>query len=158
MVMAKNQRSRNTYMYGNVAYDVKPRVKKPTKKRVIITKKKKNSLAKKLKLMSAVGILFIVSFITLCRFATIVNLSNEIRKVRAEVVSLQKDNENIRVEIAKKDNIKQIEMLATKKYGMVAVESENTVFMKVEPLTAVSNTNQKETAFHMIQRVLGLIY
>lgn len=158
MVMAKNQRNRNAYVYGNVAYDVKPRVKKPSKKRVIVTKKRKNSLAKKLKLMSAVGILFIVSFITLCRFATIVNLSNEIRKVRTEVASMQKENENIRVEIAKKDNIKQIEMLATKKYGMVAVESKNTVFMTVKPLTAVSNVKQNETAFHMIQRILGLIY
>lgn len=156
--MVNNKRYQKNYTYGNVAYDFEPQIDKKKKninKNTVI--KTKKSLKVKLKLITCVAVLFALSFLTLCRFATIIKITNDISTIKTELKKAQNANEDIKVKIAKFNNIKNIETVAVNKYGMVVPDSKSVVYVDVKPLSA-SVDMPKPTAFQLIQRLLGLIY
>lgn len=155
--MVKSEKQRKRYTYGNVAYDIEPEIKEKSQK---IHKKKRNNkknLKVKLKLMSTIITIFLISFLLVCRFTTIISMSNEVRQIRAQVEDMQKENDNIKVEIATLNNIKNIEDIAVSKEGMIAPNPDEIYYVKVKPLT-LPVEKQKASAFHTIQKFLGLIY
>lgn len=165
MVVKNNNPRTSGYVYGNAAYDYekqskvvkekqKQEVQRPKKKKI-----KKNKVKVKLKLMLAVAIIFVMSFITVGRYTTILALSSDIRSQKGEVQKIQKENQNINVELAKLNNLKTIESDAINKYFMVKPTKETTYFINVKPLKSENaKVDKKETALNAVQRILGLIY
>lgn len=157
MVMVKNKKSAKPYTYGNVAYDIQPEKESNRKRKAQKSKKPNTALRAKLKIIGMVGILFIFSFLTISRFTVIISMSADVRGIKKQITNIQKENENIKVELANLDNIRKIEDYAVNKYGMVVPEKNQIVFVDVKPLTN-SSEETKFTAFQTIQKLLGLIY
>ena len=155
--MVNNNVSKYTYNYGNTAVELKPEVKREEKPQIKKQRRPKNNLKLKVKMMSIIVIVGVFSFLTLLRFASIVNLQSEIRNVKKEIVEIQKENENIRVQIAKQNNLKKIEELAVSQYKMVEPKLDSILYVDVKPLS-LPEEKEKTTALDFVQRLLGLIY
>jgi cell division protein FtsL len=157
LVMVKSKNQGQSYTYGNIAYDIKPEKKKIKKKKRSVKKQSNVKVKDKLKLISYIGVVFLLAFLTIARFTVILKMSADIRDVKSQIKRVQKDNENIRVELARIDNIKSIEEIAVSQYGMVVPKREQIVYVDVKPINRAVE-KPKQTAFQMIQRLLGLIY
>jgi cell division protein FtsL len=155
--MVNNNASVNSYNYGNTAVEFKPEVKRVVTKQPKRKKSAKNESKLKLKMVAVVGVVCIFSFLTLLRFASIINIQGNIRLMKEEIVKIQKDNENIRVDIAKQNNLKKIEEAAVHKYSMATPEINQILYVDVKPL-AILQEEDKTTALQFVQRLLGLIY
>lgn len=162
MVVKNN--SKANYVSGNVAYDYEKQKKvtkevkpssniKPKKKKV-----NKNKDKIKIKLMLSIGIVFFMAFIVVGRYTTILTLSSEVRADKKEVEKIQKENQNLNVDIAKLNNLNVMED-AIAKYGLIKPTSENTYFISVNPLDKKdTKEDSKKSALTTTQRILGLIY
>jgi cell division protein FtsL len=157
LVMVKNKNSIKSYTYGNVAYDMQPEKESKIKRKARKVKKTNTDLRAKLKVIAMIGMIFVFSFLTISRFTVIISMSADVRGIKKEITKIQKENENIKVELATMDNIKKIEDYAVNKYGMVVPERNQIVYIDVKPLTN-SSEETKFTAFQTIQKLLGLIY
>lgn len=154
MVMVKNKSS---YTYGNVAYDFETEVKREEKNLKNIKPNNKKKTKAKLKLMVYVAGLFLLSFLSLCRFASIIRITNNIYAVKKEIKQVEKSNEDLKVAMAKYNNIKNIESVAVSK-GMVVPSSDCIVYLDVQPLTSLEEKEVKYDKYSFVKRILGLIY
>lgn len=155
--MVKNKKySSNTYTYGNVAYDYEPEIKKKVKSpKVPRTKKKANS---KLKLIKMIVIVFVMAFMVTVRFTAIMNINSDIRQLKTDIKTVQQDNENIKVEIAKLNNIRNLEKLAVEKEGMRVPSANEVFYVDVKPLTLSTDTKKTETTLSLIKQLFGALY
>lgn len=155
MVMANNK---NPYSYGNVAYDFEMDIIKEEKKRKNPKVNNKKKTKAKLKIMGYVTVLFLLSFLSLCRFAAIIKITNNIHSIKKDIKQAQKQSEDLKVKMAKYNNIKNIEESAIAKYGMVVPDKQNIKYVDVKPLTASASMQQKDDKITFVKRLLGLIY
>lgn len=152
--MVKNEKRSYNYTYGNTAYELQPEIVKKEKKKA--SRRPKKNTKKKLKVMSMIGVVCIFSFLSLARFSAIINLQGNIRFVKSEISKIQKENENLEVDIAESNNIKAVQEVAVNNYKMVYPENSDIVYVDVNPLT-LPDDNEKKSAFQFVQRLLGLL-
>ncbi|MEF9951810.1 MAG: hypothetical protein RR840_00315 [Clostridium sp.] len=161
MVRKNNKPNSREYVYGSVAYDYKKKqvekqgLQKPVKKKV---RKSKSRVKLKVKVLGMVAAIFIMSFVCVGRYTAILALSTDIRAQKTAVSTLQSENQNISVELAKKNNLKAIEADAINIHNMVRPTKESTFFISVNPLGDKDTKPSKDSALSTMQRVLGLIY
>ena len=144
----------NNYTYGNLAYEI-PAEEKENQK-VSSAKNKKTSVKLKLRAITYVLAIFSLSFLVLCRFAYIYKVNNDLRAVNQELKVAENNNENVSLEIAKLNNIKNIEDTALKA-GMVIPDKVNIHYISAKPLTAEPVEPEQKTA-SLVQRLFGIIY
>lgn len=157
--MVKNDKYQNNYTYGNVAYKLQPEIEHQEKVKKQPKKNNKAQINIKLKMMGLLGVLTVCSFLLLCRFAQINTVTGNIRTIKSEIKSVQKENENLEVNIASVNNIKDIENNAVSKYGMIVPDKNAVVYIDVKKLTVNEETDTKNVSvFDSVQRLLGLIY
>lgn len=155
MVVAKNKKASTKYIYGNVAYDLEPEISRNVEKKVVKSIKNKNS--HKFKLMGKIVVIFVLSFILVCRFTMVMNLTYNIRNIKTQIGQINNENENIKISIAQINNIKSIEKIAVGKDGMVVPDRSHIMYVSVKPLT-LSSEKYSQSSLRMVQRLLGLIY
>jgi cell division protein FtsL len=152
----KTKYNNSKYVYGNVAYDLEqeiaPKIKKNTSNNKKTTKK-----FSKLKMVSKIIVVFALSFVLVYRFAIILELTYDIRNVKTEIASVIDANENIKIDLAEKNNLKDIEKVAVGNRGMIIPEQNQIQYVCVKPLTPTTD-KYSPSAFQMMQRLLGLIY
>ena len=162
-MVEKNKKPRTSrYVYGNTAYDLEVQRKTVKEEKVSQVPKPKKRKSKKkykikLKIISSVAMIFIMAFIVVGRYTTILTLSNEVRSEKQEIQNIQKENANIKVELAKLNNLEEIKNIATSKYGMIKPTKDVTYYLSVKPLGEETKDNKK-SALTKMQRILGLIY
>jgi cell division protein FtsL len=157
--MEKNKKYSRNYMYGSTAYDLQPEINKE-KKQKNVKKPRKNSKAK-FKLMGSVIAISFLSLFILTRFASIVKLTYDVRSIKSEIRKVQEENDNIKVEMAKLNNIKSIEKMAVGKLGMVVPDKKQVVYIDVKPLTSLKENKELKTASEagkVVQKIFGLIH
>lgn len=134
---------------GNYQYETSPRKLqpeyKPNKKKVkpyneekVTTRKKVNkNIKKKAKLntKSQVTLYVIIGFLALfavCyRNSQITESFNEKEKLKKELSSIQKENEQLKVNIENSLNLKNIEQMAKEKLGMQKLENSQKVYVNL---------------------------
>ena len=137
--MAYNSR----YQYGTSPrklvpeYDKKPKKypKKSTSRRLKTDTKKqtktklkehKQSQAKTiLYVLTVFGILFIISY----RNSIIAEDFSKIKNLKASLASIEKENEQLKVNIESNLNLKNIEEIATSQLGMQKLNNDQTIYM-----------------------------
>jgi cell division protein FtsL len=156
--MEKSKKYPKNYVYGSTAYDLQPEINYEKRQKVV--KKPKKNQKTKFKLMGNVIAISIISLFILTRFASIVKLTYDIRAVKSEIRKAQKENENIKVEIAKSDNIRSLEQTAVGKLGMLIPDKKQIVYIDVKPLTSLKENTDKKTASagEVVQKIFGLIH
>lgn len=157
--MEKNKKYPKNYVYGNVAYNLEPEIN-PRRKQ-IKRKKTNNKVKIKRKMVVSIVLIACISLLALSRFASVIKLTYDIRGIKSEIKTLQEANENIRVQIAKKSNIKSIEETAVNELGMVIPDKSQIVYIDVKPLTSLagrSNEGEKTAANQFVQKIIGLLH
>lgn len=154
LVMKKNQLNYNNYAYGSVAYDFEPVVEK---KKKINKGKKVNYKAnqKRLKLILFIGLVSVLSFFVLCRYSHIIKMTYDVRSIKKDIVKMQKMNEDITVEIAKHNNIRNIETAALNN-GMIVPPKEKVIYVDIKPLTPLGEEKKRENN-SFVHKILGFI-
>jgi cell division protein FtsL len=152
----KTKYNSSKYVYGNVAYDIEeeiaPRIKKNTS-----NKKKTSREFSKLQMVGKIIVVFALSFLLVYRFAIILELTYDIRNIKTEIASVIDTNENIKIDLAGKNNLRDIEKIAVGKRGMIVPEQNQIQYVCVKPLTPTMD-KYSPSAFQMMQRLLVLIY
>lgn len=144
------------YMKGSVAYKLE-------EKKDLETKQEKSKKIKKkpynfAKFVVMVIFVSLISFALLVRFFSILKLNAEIRSIKKEIKLMQDENDNLRVEIAKLNNIKDIDRIAVQKYGMIIPHPSDVHYLEVTPLNIADNEEKKQNNnLAFIYRLLGLI-
>lgn len=156
LVMVNNNVSVNSYTYGNTARELVPEIKRERKPQVKQRKNPKNALKAKFKIMLSIVAICAISFLILLRFASIVNMQGNIKIVKEDIAKLQKNNENIKVDIALHNNLKNIEDAAVKGHNMTVPQLESIYYVDVKPLT-LPEKEENTTALSFLSRLLGLI-
>lgn len=129
--MVEDSRKSRTvnYNYGSVAYDFEKRYdneqENARKKNKSI--KIKNQKKFRTKAIGRVAVLFIMSLLVLYRFSYIITISNNISKIEANIKTVQNNNEDMMIKMAKKNNINDIENTATGKLGMIKASSNQII-------------------------------
>jgi cell division protein FtsL len=156
--MEKSKKYSKNYVYGSTAYDLQPETNDEKRQKVV--KKPKKNQKSKFKLMGNVIAISIISLFILTRFASIVKLTYDVRAVKSEIRKVQEENENIKVEIAKSDNIRSLEQAAVGKLGMIIPDKKQIVYIDVKPLTSLKENTGKKTASagEVVQKIFGLIH
>lgn len=94
------------------------RRKQQKKEMDLLNKRKEKSLKNKLGIMLSIGIVFSIGMILVLRFAYICNLRQQVIDTQNQITTISRENENLKVELLKYDNIKYIEKVATEKLNM----------------------------------------
>lgn len=160
MVMDKRKRISGNYTYGNVAYNIQPERKpeaRPVKRTKIgKSKKSKNALKIKLKLMRSVALFGVVTFLILSRTAQINSLTANVRSLKKEITNVQKENANLEVQIASACNLKNIEETATNSHKMITPNSNNVKYIQTEALAQVQENKEESVKVGFdIKKLLG---
>lgn len=146
MVMEKRKRIAGNYTYGNVAYNIEPERRpdaKPIKKTKIgHSRKAKKALKIKLKLMWYVALLGTMTFLVLSRAARINGLAADVRSIKEDITTVQKENADLEVKIASACNLKSIEKTATNSYKMITPDSNNVNYIQVEELSQIQEEKE----------------
>lgn len=147
------------YVHGSVA------VKIPSQKQREENIVKKNNINKinkakphYKKFITMVICISIFSIFTLVRYVNILKLNSDIRSIKKEIKLLQNENENINVELANLNKIKNIDKIAIEKYGMIIPHPSDINYIDVKPLTFAKEEIKQERTLGYILRLLGLIY
>ncbi|WP_125152212.1 septum formation initiator family protein [Clostridium rectalis] len=122
------------YIRGNTALapQVEPEIKKEKSKkkqnRSKILKKKNKSIQKKAKTIKSISIAFIIGVALLSRYSYIYNMQQNLNNINKGITKLNKNNENLKVELVKYNNIQYIEDIATKKLKMTKPSKNSIVY------------------------------
>lgn len=110
----------------------------PKEKVKVEKKRKKKSIGQQervlraLKFAGCLGATLAVSFTILFRYSSIYSYQKEIIKINNEISKISQENENLKVQLLKFNNISYIEEVATKQLKMVRPMAGNAVYSNLK--------------------------
>jgi cell division protein FtsL len=109
----------------------------------------KKNINNKIIVMRNIMIAFIVGITLVGRYCIIYNLQSELNTTKQNISALSKENENLKVELVKYNNIQYIEDVAVNKLGMVTPDRNDAIYADVSKetiITAKSESNEGKNA------------
>ncbi len=116
-------------------------------------KAKNKNFNKKVVVMRNIMIAFIVGITLVGRYCIIYNLQSELNTTKQNIVALNKENENLKVELVKYNNIQYIEEAAINKLGMVTPDRNDAIYADISKetiITAESESNEGKNAVNVL--------
>ncbi|MHC1720975.1 MAG: cell division protein FtsL [Clostridiaceae bacterium] len=107
-------------------------------KNVHSRKSSKKNVNKKLIIMRNIMIAFIVGIILVWRYCMIYDLQRNLNTTKQNTVTLTKENENLKVELVKYNNIQYIEEVAVNKLNMVTPDRNDAIYANISKNTIIS--------------------
>jgi cell division protein FtsL len=109
----------------------------------------KKNINKKIIVMRNIMIAFIVGITLVGRYCILYNLQSELNTSKQNIAELNKENENLKVDLVKYNNIQYIEDVAVNKLGMVTPNRNDAIYADVSKkiiISAESESNEGEKA------------
>jgi len=109
----------------------------------------KKNINKKIIVMRNIMIAFIVGITLVGRYCIIYNLQSKLNTTKQNIAVLNKENENLKVELVKYNNIQYIEDVAVNKLGMVTPDRNHAIYANISKnniITADSKSNESKNA------------
>jgi len=108
--------------------------KKSTASKKTINEKKQKELAQKknIKIMLYIGIIFAILFAISYRNALIAQTYSQVKDLKAELSKVEKENEQLEVNIESKTNLSAIEKKAQEELGMKKLDESQTVYVSLD--------------------------
>ncbi|MBE6065302.1 cell division protein FtsL [Clostridium cochlearium] len=131
----------STVMAPEVHIEEKSQKKKEKK---VFRKKKPNNSRKKLSIIGKILTVFIVGTIIIGRYSKIYNMQKQLNNINNSIVKLNKENENLKVELLKLNNIKSVEDIAIGKLKMSVPTKENMIYCDMSKEIFKLNKNANE--------------
>lgn len=116
-------------------------------------KAKNKNFNKKVVVMRNIMIAFIVGITLVGRYCIIYNLQSELNTTKQNIVALNKENENLKVELVKYNNIQYIEEAAINKLGMVTPDRNDAIYADISKetiITAEGESNEGKNAVNVL--------
>ncbi|MBU5482989.1 cell division protein FtsL [Clostridium sp. MSJ-11] len=127
---------KNQYINGStvLAPNSYPEVKKGTKEktnadRKALIEEKNKRLKNKFKIIRNISLVFIVGVTIVGRYGQIYNMQRELNGLNKKISDINKDNENLRIELLKYNNLSFIEEIATTKLKMVKPTKADIIYV-----------------------------
>lgn len=115
-------------------------------KRQVRNKKSANkALKKKFAIMRNIMIAFIVGITLVGRYCIIYSLQEELNKTTQNITALNKENENLKVELVKYNNIQYIEDTAVNKLGMVTPDRNDAIYADISKNTIIASESSNDS-------------
>jgi len=111
------------------------------------------NINKKVVVMRNIMIAFIVGITLVGRYCIIYNLQSELNTTKQNIVALNKENENLKVELVKYNNIQYIEDAAINKLGMVTPDRNDAIYADISKetiITAEGESNEGKNAVNVL--------
>jgi len=131
----------STVMAPEVHIEEKSQKKKEKK---VFRKKIPNNSRKKLSIIGKILTVFIVGTIIIGRYSKIYNMQKQLNNINNSIVKLNKENENLKVELLKLNNIKSVEDIAIGKLKMSVPTKENMIYCDMSKEIFKLNKNANE--------------
>lgn len=110
-----------------------PNKKKVQSKKNKVQKAKLSQLRKqKIKMMIYLGIFFGILFAISYRYSLINEEFNNVQKTKKNLLAIQKENEQTRIEIENNINLNNIEKIAKEKLGMQKLDQSQIVYVELD--------------------------
>jgi cell division protein FtsL len=148
LIVAKNSRNNNQYIvYGSQALDTRrldryEDTNQNANKRA--REQHKRKVKKQMKLIGLTLGMLLMGTVIIGRYSIIMNLNNQCSSIHKDIAKNQSVNENLKLELAKYDNIRQIEKAATAELNMVRPAGSNMVSISVKSSDIKSQAEKDE--------------
>lgn len=125
-----------------------------------LNKKRKRSVNSKAITLRNIALIFIVGVTLIFRYATIYNVQKNLSNIKNETISLNKENENLKVELVKATNLASIEKIATEKLNMVRAEKTQVVYADLtsQNIVKVTSSNKNNTQMSLLQKIYKMLF
>jgi cell division protein FtsL len=115
------------------------------RKRKLKQRKQKNRRIKsKVKVMRNIVFTFITGITLVARYCIIYDMQRELNSVKSNISVVNKENENLRVELVKYNNLQLIEETATNKLKMVKPDKGGATYTNLSKEVIQSSEKKKE--------------
>lgn len=93
---------------------------------------KQKLVNKKAKVLKNVLLAFIVGITLVYRYSLIYDMEKNITEIKKEIAVVNADNENLRIELLKFNNIEEIEKISVQQLNMIPKSKTNVVYIDLE--------------------------
>lgn len=136
---------------------------KEEQKRAKLQELKKNRetrIKNKLKAIGSIVLIFTVGLALIYRYSTIYKMQNDLRNIKNEVVKIEKDNDNLNVELLKVSNIDYIKQAAEGKLKMVSAHKNQVIYSDLtkDNFSKHPDKNNIDTQAKFIERVKNMLF
>ena len=125
--------------------------------------KKKNIKNRKIKeqafVIRNIFIVFLVGLALIGRCCSIYNMQKQLNTIQSNISDLNKDNDNLKVELVKYNNVQYIEEVATNKLHMVTPDMNNAIYANISKGTIIPTSSSKsDSNDSFISKVVSKIF
>lgn len=133
IVAKKSYNTAGNVAYDNNAYDYKRYTDNETREKSKDEKKAKHQLAvkRKLKLLAAVAVMVLIGTLIVGRYAIIMDLSGQSISLKNTISENKKNGDDLRIQLMKYCDIKEIEKYATAEIKMVRPDNKSIVHINI---------------------------
>lgn len=114
------------------------------KRKLKQNKQKNKRLKSKVKVMRNIVLTFITGLALVGRYCIIYDMQRQLNSVQSNISVINKDNENLKVELIKYNNLQLIEDTATNKLKMVKPDKSGAVYTNLSKEVIQSREKKKE--------------
>jgi len=118
----------------------------------------KKNIHKKIIVIRNIMIAFIVGITLVGRYCIIYNLQSELNTTKQNISALNKENENLKVDLVKYNNIQYIEDVAVNKLGMVTPDRNDAIYADVSKKTIITAESKSNEGKNAVTAVAGKIF
>jgi cell division protein FtsL len=102
---------------------------------------------------------FTIAFTILFRYSSIYTTQKEIIEVTGEINNISEENENLRVQLIKYNNISYIEEVATKELKMVMPLAGNAVYCNLQSIELpLEEKNMKNGSITLLKKIKSFLF
>lgn len=135
--------------------------KSTASKKTIDTQKQANvAQAKNIKIMLYIGMIFAILFAVSYRNALVAQKYNELKNMKVQLSKIEKENEQLEVNIESKTNLSAIEKRAKEELGMKKLGDSQTVYVsldKTDYIESAAESVKLEEELNWFEKIIDII-
>lgn len=137
-----------------------PKKSTVSKKNIDAQKQVKVAKNKNIKIMIYLGIIFAMLFAVSYRNALVAQTYSELKEMKAQLSKIEKENEQIEVNIESKTNLSAIEKRAKEELGMKKLNDSQTVYVSLDKsdyIESAADSVKLEEAPNWFEKIINTI-
>ncbi len=145
---------------GNTVLAPKRTPYKKVEKKHISSNNKNKKNKNKFVIIRNIFLAFTIGLILVGRYCAIYNMQKQLNTTKSNITEMNKQNDNLKVELVKYNNLQYIEEVATTKLGMVAPNRNDAVYCNIsrdKVITTANTQNSENTGNTTVGRITRVI-
>lgn len=137
-----------------------PYVNREIEKQHIIKKKKKQNrkIKKQAIFIRNIFIVFLIGLTLIGRYSAIYNMQQKLNSIKSNINEMNKENDNLKVELVKYNNLHYIEDIATNKLHMVTPNRNDAIYANISKETIIPTATNTDSNKGFISKVVKKIF